>query len=82
MFRGKWYFSNLPFNLIDTPLISNWCFKKSNNLILKIINKSKIKKAIFVYNLNKKFIYKFERITYAQKELNINYDIILKNMRY
>lgn len=23
LFRGEWYFSNLPFNLIDTPLISN-----------------------------------------------------------
>lgn len=23
LFRGEWYFSNLPFNLSDTPLISN-----------------------------------------------------------
>ena len=62
MFRGEWYFSNLPFNLTDTPLISNWSSKESNNLILEIINNYKIKKAIFVYNLNKEFIFKFEGV--------------------
>jgi len=78
LFRGEWYFSNLPFNLTDTPLISNWSSKESNNLILEIINNYKIKKAIFVYNLNKEFIFKFEGVTHAQKELNINHDIIKK----
>lgn len=53
LFRGEWYFSNLPINLTDTPLISNWSSKESNNLILEIINNSHVKKAIFVYNLNK-----------------------------
>jgi len=79
LFRGEWYFSNLPFNLTDTPLISNWSSKKSKNLILDIINNSHIKKAIFVYNLNKEFIHKFEGVTHAQKELNINHDIIKKH---
>ena len=23
LFRGEWYFSNIPFNLSDVPLISN-----------------------------------------------------------
>jgi len=78
LFRGEWYFSNLPFNLTDTPLISNWSSNESNNLILDIINSSHIKKAIFVYNLNKEFLYKFEGVTHAQKELNINHDIIKK----
>ena len=78
MFRGEWYFSKLPFNLTDSPLISNWSSKESNNLILEIINNSHIKKAIFVYNTNKEFIYKFEGVTHAQKELNINHDIIKK----
>lgn len=76
LFRGEWYFNNLPFNLTDTPLISNWSSKESNNLILEIINNSHIKKAIFVYNTNKEFIYKFEGVIHAQKELNINHDII------
>lgn len=78
LFRGEWYFSNLPFNLTDTPLISNWSSKESNNLILDITNSYHIKKAIFVYNLNKEFIHKFEGVTHAQKELNINHNIIKK----
>jgi hypothetical protein len=76
LFRGEWYFNNLPLNLTDIPLISNWSSKESNNLILEIINNSHIKKAIFVYNTNKEFIRKFEGVIHAQKELNINHDII------
>nr|YP_009493171.1 GIY-YIG homing endonuclease [Ganoderma calidophilum]AWJ63966.1 GIY-YIG homing endonuclease [Ganoderma calidophilum] len=79
LFRGEWYFSYLPFNLTDTPLISNWCSNESNNLILEMIKHSQIKKAIFVYNIKKEFIYKFEGVTHAQKELNINHDVIKKH---
>jgi len=78
LFRGEWYFSNLPFNLTDTPLISNWSSFESTILILDINKNSHIKKAIFVYNLNKEFIRKFEGVTHAQKELNINHDLIKK----
>ena len=78
LFRGEWYFSNMPFNLTDKPYISNRSSKESNDLILDIINNSHVKKAIFVYNLNKEFIRKFEGVTHAQKELNINHDIIKK----
>lgn len=78
LFRGEWYFSNLPFNLNDTPVISNWSSKESNKLILEINNNSYIKKAIFVYNTNKEFIHKFEGVTHAQKELKINHDLIKK----
>ena len=78
LFRGEWYFSNLPFNLNDTPLISNWSKKESNNLILDINNSSHIKKAIFVYNLNKYLIHKFEGVTHVQKELKINHSMIKK----
>ena len=77
LFRGEWYFSNLPFDLIDVPLISNWCSAK--DLITEIIDNSHIKKAIFVYNSNKEFIRKFEGVTHAQKELNINHDVIKKH---
>ena len=24
IFRGEWYLSNIPYNLTDTPLISDW----------------------------------------------------------
>jgi group I intron endonuclease len=78
LFRGEWYLSNLPFNIEDKPLIYNWDSKEANNLILEIINNSQIKKAIFVYNNNYEFIRKFEGVTHAQKELNINHDIIKK----
>ena len=78
LFRGEWYFSNLPFNLNDTPKISKWSSKESNNLITEIIKNYNIKKAIFVYNINREFICKFEGVTHAQKELNINHDIIKK----
>ena len=76
LFRGEWYFSNLPFDLIDVPLISNWCSAK--DLITEIIDNSHIKKAIFVYSSNKEFIKKFEGVTHVQKELNINHVIIKK----
>ena len=39
---------------------------------------SQIKKAIFVYNLNKEFIKKFEGVIHAEKELNISHEIIKK----
>jgi hypothetical protein len=65
LFRGEWYFSNLPFNLTETPLISDWSSFESNNLILNIISNSHIKKAIFVYDSNNNFIRKFDGITHA-----------------
>jgi len=78
LFRGEWYFSNLPFNLSDLPVISNWNSIESNNLILEIKNSSQIKKAIFVYNTSKEFIGKFDGVTLVAKEFNINHDIVKK----
>nr|YP_010044396.1 GIY-YIG endonuclease [Trametes coccinea]QPF23637.1 GIY-YIG endonuclease [Trametes coccinea] len=78
LFRGEWYLSNLPFDITDVPLISNWYSKEANNLMTEIIDNSNIKKAIFVYSSNKDFIKKFEGVTHAQKELNINHVIIKK----
>ena len=74
LFRGEWYLSNLPFNIEDTPLISNWdsalakLQQEANNLILEINNYSHIKKAIFVYNNNYEFIRKFEGVTHSQSD--------------
>lgn len=79
LFRGEWYFSNIPFNLSDVPLISNWLSIKANNLILDIKKNSHIKKAIFVYLLNKEFVKKFDGVTQAKKELHINHDVIKKH---
>ena len=58
--------------------MTNWCSKEAKDLITEIIDNSHIKKAIFVYNSNKEFIRKFEGVTHAQKELNINHGIIKK----
>lgn len=93
LFRGEWYFINLPYNISDTPLISNWLDPEAKILISEIINNSHIKKAIFVYKIDtslpfsigrregikKEFLYKFEGVTHAQKELNISHDIIKKH---
>ena len=53
LFRGEWYFSNLPFSLTDTPLISNWPSKDYDNFILEMNNNYHIKKAIFLAKLPK-----------------------------
>ena len=86
LFRGEWYFSNLPYSISDTPFYSNWLSKEAKNIIYDIINNSHIKKAIFVYKNSsslqdeqKEFLHKFEGVTHAQKELNINHDIIKKH---
>ena len=78
LFRGEWYISNIPFNLIDTPLISDWCSKECNVLILEIYNKSYIKKAVFVYNTNKDFIGKYDSVKDVEKAFKINHSTIKK----
>lgn len=35
LFRGEWYLTNVPFNLTDTPLISNWSLQESSTLSKK-----------------------------------------------
>ncbi len=58
---------NTIFNFKDKPLYSDWNSNSVNNLILDILNSSHIKKSIFVYNLKKEFICKFEGVTQCQK---------------
>lgn len=69
LYRGEGYFSSLPFNLDDTPWVSDWTSLESKNIIIEIKNNWLIKKAIFVYNYDKKFIYKFNGVTHAEKNL-------------
>lgn len=73
LFRGEWYFSNIPYNIDDSSKILNWDSKESEELVLDINNNSHIKKAIFVYDLNNKFIGKYEGVTHAKKVFNINH---------
>ena len=65
IFRGEWYFSNIPYNIEDTPVIANWTLKDCDELILDIKNNSHIRKAVFVYDTNRNFIGKYEGVTDA-----------------
>lgn len=78
LFRGEWYITNLPYNLNDTPIISDWSSQECEDLVLKIKNNSHIKKAVFVYDTNRKFIGKYEGVTDAQRALNISHTTIKK----
>ena len=81
LFRGEWYFSNLPFDITDVSLIPNWSSKEAKDLITENIDNSHIKKAIFVYSSSaerEELIGKFDGVTHAQKELNFSHDIIKK----
>lgn len=78
IFRGEWYLSNLPLNITDTPLISDWCSKECSKLVSEIINQSHIIKAVFVYDENKKFIGKYLGVMDAERTFNINHSIIKK----
>jgi group I intron endonuclease len=92
LFRGEWYFTNIPFNISDNPLMKSWpvpyAFGKGNveldNLIVDMIKNAHIKKAIFVYKSDLlgqaiEFVKFFEGVTHAQKELNIHHLIIKKH---
>lgn len=76
LFRGEWYIVNILYNISDKPLISNW--QNSENLILEFNNNNHIKKAVFVYDLNKKFLFKYEGVMAVQKALNIGHCTIKK----
>lgn len=78
LFRGEWYLLNIPYNISDTPLISNWYSKEGKELVLEINKQSHIKKAIFVYDVNKNFLGKYEGVTNAQQTFNISHNTIKK----
>jgi len=78
IFRGEWYFTNIPYSIDNAPKISDWTSKECEELILNINNNSHIRKAVFVYDVNRNFICKYEGVTKAQQALNINHSIIKK----
>lgn len=65
LFRGGWYFSSVAINQSDSPVIPDWTSVESNNLTLEIKNSSHIRKAVFVHNLNKEFVQKFDGVIKA-----------------
>ena len=78
LFRGEWYFSNIPYNIEDKPKIKNWKSDESKTLTDDIINNTHIKRAVFVYDNNLNFISKYDGVTDAQRALNINHGTIKK----
>ena len=73
IFRGEWYLTNTPYNISDSPIISSLNTQKCEQLVLNINNNSDIKKAVFVYDLNKNFIFKYKGVMDAQRALNISH---------
>ena len=77
IFRGEWYLSNIPYNLTDTPLIHLYS-NKCDELISMINKQSHVRKAVFVYDTNKKFIGKYEGVKEAEKVFKISHSTIKK----
>jgi group I intron endonuclease len=76
LFRGEWYLTNIPYNIEDTPLITDWNTKESDELVSNINNNSYIRKAVFVYDLNQNFIAKYNGVMEAQRALSISHSTI------
>lgn len=82
IFRGECYLRNIPYNISDTPLISDWYSKECEELVLKIINQnSHIKKAVFVYDLNRKFLAKYDGVMDARRALKMCHLTIKKHAK-
>jgi len=76
IFRGEWYFTNIPYNIEDTPLITDLDSLESKELIININKNSEIRKAVFVYDTSYIFISKYNGVMEAQKALGINHSTI------
>jgi len=78
LFRGEWYITNILYNIDDIPVLSNLSSKECEEFIISMKLNIHIKKAIFVYDKNRKFLNKYEGVTDAQRALGINHSIIKK----
>lgn len=76
IFRGEWYFSNTPYNISDTPKIANLSSKQCEELVISINQNSHIIKAVFVYDLNRDLIGKYDGVMVAQRALKISHSTI------
>lgn len=76
LFRGEWYITNIPYNIEDAPLIMDWNSKESEELIININNNSQIRKAVFVYDMHKNFIAKYDGVMEVQRALGISHSTI------
>lgn len=76
IFRGEWYLRNIPYNISDTPLISDWHSKECEQLVEEINKSSYIRKAVFVYDINRNFLGKYEGVMDAQRALKLSHSTI------
>ena len=76
--RGEWYFTNVPYNIHDSPEIRDWFSIKGNLLFQEISESSRVKKGIFVYDKNKKFLARHDGVTQASKIYNLSHLTIRK----
>lgn len=70
----------MPFNIEDTPLITNYDSKEGQEVILEMKNSSHIRKAVFLFNAQKAFIRRYDGILVASKDLDISHSVIQKNI--
>jgi group I intron endonuclease len=76
IFRGEWYLRNIPYNISDTPLISDWHSKECEQLVEEINKSSHIRKAVFVYDININFLEKYVGVMDAQRALKLSHSTI------
>lgn len=76
IFRGEWYLTNIPYNINDTPIIADWSSKECGQLVLNMDKNSHIRKAVFVYDINRNFLAKYDGVMEAQRALNISHSTI------
>ena len=67
LFRGEWYFTNIPFNIDDTPIIKDWTLTECDLLAKEIRSRIGITKGVFVYDKNQNFIARYKGVTEAGK---------------
>lgn len=78
LFRGEWYFSNIPFNISDAPLISNINSSKCEVLVKAMLSSKHVLKAIFVYDKDKEFFRKYDGVTEAGRAYSMSHETVKK----
>lgn len=78
LYRSSWYFSLVPFNDEEKPLIEVPS-SEYTNLITQMKSQKHIKKAVFVYK-GKEFLGKYDGIMSVEKALKISHETIKKNI--
>ena len=82
IFRGEWYFANLPYNIEELPLINNYNSEEGQEVILSMKKSSHIRKAVFLFNAQREFLKRYDGILAASNDLGINHTVIQKSIKF